>query len=348
MASLSDIAAAAGVSAATASRALNGRGPAHRISDDTVARIVAIAKKLGYTPSYHARALRSQRAATIGVVLNSGALLGQSQGWSASILGGLDLALRGAGSNVLLIGDRDRYAVLEEAWSFLRESRVDALVIFDYVLSRYRSTKGGIPIPDSDAAAVVVIGESVGTKHARVTLDAGPGLVEAVQALHGQGHRRFAWISHGRQERSEQVERAVRAVHGQIRHIDLGPIDRQAEAQGEAAYAAMLKHRRHLDECTAVLCFNDQVAIAAMAVLRDDGREAGRDVAVVGVDDLIAATVVPGLSTVHMPLVDVGRCAAELALRLAEAPQAVAAVRGTCQILPGRFMARRSSAGAVE
>lgn len=346
MASLSDIAKAAGVSTATASRALNGHGPAHRIAPATVNRIKAVAAKLGYTPSYHARALRTQRAGAIGVVINSGSLLGRGQGWFGGILGGLDQAIRQAGSNLLLISDRDKSAILDDAWAALREGRVDGLVIFDHILSRYKWSGTQNPLPDDERAAVVVIGERHETGHAQVRVEAGPGVDEAIRILAGRGHRRFAWIGLGKEGRVHHAVRAAAEVGVDLVSIALPDLRREMPT-GEHIALELGPRMGELADVTAVLCFNDLVAIPVMGLLSEAGRQPGRDVAVVGVDDVVAEQTWPPLSSVRLPISGMGRRAAEIILSMHGGPEQVAPHRGQVHTLPGTFVERASSREVV-
>ena len=102
-----------------------------------------------------------------------------------------------------------------------------------------------------------------------------------------------------------------------------------------------------LAEVTAVLCYNDLVAIPVMGLLREAGRQPGRDVAVIGVDDVVAEQTWPPLSSVRLPISGMGRRAAEIVLSMHGGPEQVALHRGQIHTLPGTFVERASSRDVV-
>ena len=187
----------------------------------------------------------------------------------------------------------------------------------------------------SDTPRSVVLGDGDPGGHARLSVDAGPGLHAAIAELAARGHRSFLWIGPAArgEARQRQVAGAVAAVGGRLHHLTVPAPD-----DAGAVHAAMAGMA--LPEATAALCWNDQVAIALIALLRERGRRVPDDVAVAGVDDLVATACVPALSTVALPLADLGRRAAELAMAMADDRSAIAAQRGSHQALPGAWRPR--------
>lgn len=172
---IADVAREAGTSITTVSRVLSDQGDAYRISEPTQSLVVAAAKRLGYRPSYHAKSLKAGKSQTIGLVYNSASLAPGNLAYSATIIGAIDGAVRHAGYHLLLIADKNLYEVLETGSAFLTDRRVDAVVVFGYVLHRYNVHK--LPIPLTTEQAVVVV-ERVGkTMFPTVEMDPAPGIV---------------------------------------------------------------------------------------------------------------------------------------------------------------------------
>jgi DNA-binding LacI/PurR family transcriptional regulator len=351
MASLAEVAQAAGVSSATASRVLNGQGRSHRISEATVERVRQAAHQLGYSPSYHARALRTQRSWTIGVVMDAYSVAGETQPWTSGILGGIDLQVRSAHCNVLLLGDRSGNSMLAEAASALVEGRVDALIVMDYVLDRSRAAGELHHLPDSDDVPIAVIGpagfigDAGNTGHVGVEFAVEPGLDAAIEHVHKLGHRRIVWIGPTHDEvRLPHVRRVAKQRGLALEVLQVGPENPEDTDVARLDMARACMAAADIGKATAVLCWNDLMAIGTIAALNAKGLRVPEDISVMGVDDLVAQLVVPPLSTVHLPVHEMGRMAAELALAMAADHGCIAGLRGTTKSLPASFVARLSTA----
>ena len=105
LASLKDVAAAAGVSVSTASRALNGKAKEYRISDSTERSIQKVAKRLGFQPSHVAQSLRSQKTGLFGAIVPDVA-----NPFFAAIAREITVAAEENGYSVLLADSRDTEA----------------------------------------------------------------------------------------------------------------------------------------------------------------------------------------------------------------------------------------------
>ena len=147
----------------------------------------------------------------------------------------------------------------------------------------------------------------------RVVCDYAAGTEQVMTYLLQLGHRRIAMV-HG----SPEIATAVLVRDGYRRHaaeagLGLDPTWEEdgelTEVGGRDAAAALLK--RHPD-LTAVFAGNDKMAIGVMHQLKATGRAVPGDVSVIGIDDLpYSAFVTPALSTVHLPLYEVGAAACE-------------------------------------
>src|SRR4051812_24957356 len=113
MASLSDVARAAGVSLTTASMVLNRPKQPNRVSSACAQRVRSVADELGYIPNYHARSMKLGRAETIAVAMDVGAPPADrgpatvsefADGYFNQLLGGVELHLRSVGYQMSLVG----------------------------------------------------------------------------------------------------------------------------------------------------------------------------------------------------------------------------------------------------
>ncbi|RJK94976.1 LacI family transcriptional regulator [Vallicoccus soli] len=304
------VARAAGVSRATASRAVTGQGPVSASARD---RVLAAARALGYVPDPLARALVAGTGTRLVVavggtsaavlhdpyvarVLAAAAAVGEPAGLGASLV---HLPL--AGSRVLDGLARDR--------------GVAGLVL----VNTTHAVLGALPPRLAGRVASIGTG-SAGV--AGVDVDTGSGTAAVVEHLLASGRRQVAmvtgpaWLPCTR--RAQQgYERAVRAA-GLAPRLVPGDF---TVAAGEEAVRAVLARWPGTDAVHAV---SDAPALGALRALRAAGRRVPDDVAVSGFDDSAAAGLVePGLTTATHPVEEVAAAAARTALGLAPAPGAL-------------------------
>ena len=139
----------------------------------------------------------------------------------------------------------------------------------------------------------------------------------AAEHLLQRGHRRIGWVlksddlqGHRRYEGMQQAMIDA-GVDANDQHSFWYTTEDLPELQEDAEHIL-----RRLDGCTAVLCYNDQIAVTLLQILRDAGLEVPRDLSVVSIDDSRYANMAATpLSSVHNPVTDLGRIAARLMLR---------------------------------
>jgi LacI family transcriptional regulator len=142
---------------------------------------------------------------------------------------------------------------------------------------------------------------------------------QAVDFLLKKGHRRIVYLT-GPDHSLHSLQRlaGVKMAHshrgvlmGKALTVPAGSYIEDGIAAGKKVAALSGP-----DRPTAIYCFNDQVALGAIASLRKAGLRVSQDVAVVGTDDTpLAAATFPPLTTVHIPIYDIGKRAAELLIR---------------------------------
>lgn len=309
---LSDVAREAGVSLATASRAINGSAN-RTVRADLRDRVLAAAAKLRYTPDANAQAMARGRTTSLGLVVHDIA-----DPYFSSIAAGVTRAADRAGLQVTLAStqhDPSREAGLVD---LLKRQRARAIVIAGGRLDDPETT-GELRDALADYRAVggsaAVIGQPVLGVDAVVVANA-QGAADLARALHERGYRSFAVLGgpDGHLTARERREAFVAAL------AELG-----VEVPAESVIASAFTHEggedamrvllRAGDLPEVVFAVNDVMALGALAAARDAGVEVPRDVALAGFDDISTLRdVVPPLTTVRIPLVDIGIAATELAL----------------------------------
>lgn len=330
---LRTVAELAGVHVSTASRVLNGSSDAavRSAGQEKAARIRAIAAQLGYTPDPHGTGLRTQRSHLIGVLVPRLVDI-----VLATIYEGIEQASASAGYSTFVANTGDQPDVQRARTSMMLARRVDALIFGDaYVDARFldETSARGVPF--------VLVSRRAGD-YPSVTCDDLEGGRLAGQHLLERGHRDVAVLA-GEPYASTGIDRTagLRQVWAEagLAVPDARVVHcRFDTAGGRAAMQHVLDAGG--PPPTAVFAVNDFAAIGAMGALRDAGLTPGRDVAVVGYNDVPLAAELPiALTTVRSPMHQMGVRAVELLVRR------LAGETVTPERLEPVLVARASSAG---
>lgn len=338
---LQTVATAAGVSRSTVSNAYNRPD---QLSADVRRRVLETAQRLGYAgPDATARSLRSGRAGALGVLFTETLSYALSDPYAVEFLRGLASVAEAHGTGLLLVPIDEvdseaactatRQAVVD---GFCLECVAESSPLVDVVLSR------GLPLvtttdPEERDLPFVGIDERAAAR-------------SAAEHLGRLGHRRVTVLVDGRppfgaegpvpleQAVSGAVDRnaALRLLgfcdglpHGEL---DVVAAPRNSREDGEHVAAAILD--RH-DRPTAVLSISDMMALGVLDALHQRGLAAGRDVSLVGFDD-IPASRHAALTTVRQPVFEKGRLSG---VRLLE-PDSLADRR---VVLPTELVVRAST-----
>jgi len=327
-ATLKDVAALAGVSVSTASKALNGRADVHPA---TRMRVVEAAARISFTPNAVARGLTAGTTGTVGLLTND--LVGR---FSIPILMGAEDAF-GADKVSVLLADARGDAIREaHHLGSLLGRRVDGLIVVGSSTNPRPSLGHDIPVP-----VVYAYAPSLDETDSSIAPDNVGAGVLATDHLISLGRARIAHITGefsyaAARDRTIGVERALgtaglplvggRALYGNW-----------SEAWGRAGTHAVLKSHPDVD---ALICGNDQIARGALDALRELGIAVPQEVAVAGFDNwtVLTADSRPPLTSMDMNLELLGRRAAE---RLSKAIGGETTA-GT-ELLPCRLVVRGST-----
>lgn len=318
MATISDVAAVAGVSKATVSRVLNGL-PVRRETYDKVQRAM---DRLGYHPNAQARGLTLKRANTVGVLVPE-----FDSPFYGPILDGVHAALAKWGYQMLVSCVGQNITRKVTYVQLLRERKIDGALILtprEVDVEPIRTLAG-------DRFPVVLIDGMIDAPVSSVVIDNFDGSVQATRHLITRGHSRIALLS-GPVDLPESQER-VRGYSCAMQEAGLEP--HVLHASGYSAESGVAVASQLLAACsgsqaaqdptvatrpglpTALFCASDSMAIGVMQALYDAGIRVPDDVSIVGFDDVRDASLVrPALTTVRQPMQDMGAAGAAKLLRL--------------------------------
>ncbi|MEU5954632.1 LacI family DNA-binding transcriptional regulator [Streptomyces sp. NPDC047525] len=304
MTSLVDVARAAGVAVATASRVLSGSD--HPVSAKTRAKVMAAAEKLDYSPSALARAMVSPNSRLMGVLVSDIV----NPYFSVIARGVDDVATRSG--YVTMLSNVDRSTATEiSRLQAMRDYRA-AGVIFagsGYVDDPHRPglLKAVRKAREQGILAVSLADRDLGCP--TITVDNHAAAHDITDHLVALGHRRITFIEGPsgmtvtRQRREGFLARMRDAGLGGGAYCVPGGFDYEA---GHTATLRLIARRPLPD---AVLAANDEVAVGALGALRQAGIDVPGEISVAGINDLRVAQHV-GLTTVSLPLYEMGSLAA--------------------------------------
>lgn len=293
-----DVAEEASVSATTVSRVFNHD---HLVNSKTREHVMSVARRMGYSPNATARSLSQGRTRSLGILLPAP----HGEFFSELIRGVDDVAQK---SDHFLLIASSHYDP-EEGRSALQSlsGRVDGIVIMTPRLQSDALMEGldlGIPV-------VFVNSELGETPYDLFSIENREGAARVVTHLIEQGHTRIAAITGP--VGSADAEDRLAGYHDALDRHDLseGPI-LEGEFTQESGYEAGQQIAEGAERPDAVFACNDYMAIGAMAAFREAGIHVPDDIAVAGFDDIASARYAsPSLTTVHVPVYDIGRRAGE-------------------------------------
>ncbi|WP_410661343.1 LacI family DNA-binding transcriptional regulator [Amycolatopsis sp. lyj-112] len=301
-ASLTDVAALAGVSHMTVSRVINGTGP---VRAETRVRVNAAIEQLDYRPNSVARALVTGRSGTLGVVALEANLYGP-----ASTLSGIEHAAREAGYATTITSiSRPGRSSIADAVERLRRQAVEGIVVIAPHVTAGRALEAAprdVPL--------VAVGGGEEAPVPVISVDQYDGARRATEHLLGLGHE-TVWHVAGPEDWLEALdrERGWRETL-QRRGARIPPVVR-GDWSARSGYAAgrSLVGEKGLD---AVFVGNDQMALGFLRACTEAGVNVPGEMRVVGFDDVPeAAYYTPPLTTVRQDFVEVGRRTFELLRR---------------------------------
>ncbi len=333
MATIHDVARAAGVSIATVSRVLNGNA---RVSGESSRRVIAAAATLDYWPNPAARSLRQSRTHVLGILLPD--LYGE---FFSEVIRGIDHEARRARFQVLISSSHAEAEAIAAAARSMR-GRVDGLVLMapdaesarsiDRVARRFPTVL--LNTPSANGTSAVGIANAEGAR-------------QVVSHLLALGHRVMAVIKGPRG--NADAEERLAGYRQALAAAGIAP-DPALEIEGDFTESSGFDAAAQLlalePPPSAVFATNDYMAIGLLSALGARAVRVPADMAVAGFDDIaIAQYVTPALTTVHVDAYELGARAVRLLVA------AIAAENGApCrrELLPATLVIRQSTAVSIE
>jgi DNA-binding LacI/PurR family transcriptional regulator len=294
-ASIADVAARAGVSSQTVSRVSNGLDT---VKPSTRDRVLAAMAELDYRPNSAARALKSGRFQTIGVLMFTLQNIG-----SIRILDAItaEAATHGFSIDLISIGDPST-GDITDALSRLDHEAVDGIIV---ILEAHELSQHSITFPDRIPS--VLIDSREYDDRVSVNADQRQGARLAVEHLLGLGHP-TVWHVEGPTETSNAAADRAESWRATLRAHSLdAPEPLGGSWSAESGYEAGRLIARRTD-VSAVFCANDQLALGVLRALHEAERDVPGEISVVGFDDNPeSAEYWPPLTTVRQNFAEVGQ-----------------------------------------
>ncbi len=314
---LRDVAELAGLSVTQTSRALNGHSD---VANDSRLRAEQAAQELGYVPNLAARRLKDPGSGTqtIGVTLTS-----TTQRFSDPFLGDLlsamvdEVSCHGFEMHLFSpTADEEPVAALERS---VRHKRADG-----YVLLRLESDDQRVSFLSDAHVPFVTLGRPQTKGSYRRVVGAEDSLDSAVSHLVDLGHQRVGAIAlpPGYAISDRRLIHFTKALERHDLTADESLITMADSFQEDGGRTAMEKLLGHRQPPTAVIGFNDQLAIGALAALSSRGLDVPGDISVIGFDDVsLARFITPTLTTLRQPVDRLGQLLIQQLLAAIDDPE---------------------------
>ncbi|PZT54768.1 LacI family DNA-binding transcriptional regulator [Paenibacillus silvae] len=301
-ATIYDIAREAGVSIATVSQVINGKG---KISEKRRAEIMEIMERLHYQPSAIAAALTGKQTYTLGLLVPD-----ISNPYFAELARAVEDRSRQLGYSVVICSTDNKDERVERYLNLLQQKRVDGMMIGTGIDNAEILS----PLLQQSMPVALIARHMPALSVHTVTIDDRLGGSLAAQHLLELGHTRLAVLSEPSKVSSSQERvRGFREALNKAGHL-LEPIQiRESAADLASAKQEALRLLGEQNYPTGLFCCNDIQAIGALQAAKELGLRVPHDVSIIGFDNTILASVTnPPLTTVAQPIEDLGRHAVDL------------------------------------
>jgi LacI family transcriptional regulator len=306
-----EIAEAAGVSKSTVSLVLTGRGS---VKPETRERIRQAMDALGYVYNRGAANLRNTSSKIVGLVLND-----LSNPFFAEFAIGVETVLQMAGYVAFMANTAESVVRQTQVMRMMREHGAEGIILCPALDTQPEDVAW---LSRLDTALLVAIRRLPGLAASIVAPDNVAGAARVTRHLLNLGHKRIAYLGgmHPMVVRRDRFQGFSEAIAKAGYQVD-PRLNIESMPTRDGGFGAMGSVLALPDRPTAVVCYNDVVAIGAMLAAARRGLVVGRDIAIVGFDDTSEARhVSPALTTIAVDAVGLGeRAAAMLLHRMSDA-----------------------------
>jgi DNA-binding LacI/PurR family transcriptional regulator len=322
MITLHDVARAAKVSVATASKALSKDSRSYRISEECQQRVQAVCRELGYQPNYLGRSLQSGKSLVIGTLQSVSMAVRENVPVWSQMNAGMTAAAVEQGYQLVTMGAARGQSPIRSGIQSLREKRIDGLVVPTHLC-----TGQAIKELEETPFPVVLAAWPKRCDLPAVELDEEPSVTQVVEHLVDLGHRRFLWVAPGDsrdfyEKRRFQEFHAAFAARGLMAETVAVGYSRKRviriDDQVEAVRAKLLTESPDaLRRATAVVAYNEPVGFGVYAAAMELGLRIPCDLSVVSFDDIYAQMAYPPMTVVSLMMYDVGERAVQIVMEMA-------------------------------
>ena len=333
---IKDIAKATGVSHSTVSRAMRGSS---LISEETTKRIKETALNMGYFPSAAARSLKTNRSQALGIIVSN-----IDDPYFSEILQGIEEIGQNNNYSLFIAAsqrDPEREASIVQA---MRQHRVDGVIICSTNFSDQQSkqfSKYGIPI-------VVINNQAAEDYRYSIYHDDMDGSRQLTRHLIKLGHRKIAYLGYALSGRTNMDRLAGFRHEMESAHLTIPPgyIHQITESGLSGGLSGADHFLRLAERPTALVCYNDMLAIGVIRGLRQAGVSIPQEISVTGFDNIdFSAFTDPPLTTFDQPKYFIGAEATRLLLNLLNTTSLEETSRhDNVRILKGKLLLRESTA----
>lgn len=312
MVTIKDVARVAEVSISTVSRVVRKQG---KVGDACRAKVQKVIDELGYRPNINAQALVNKKSNSLGVVIPK-----VSMPFFGTLACGAEEATIENNYRVLISNAQGGEQAELDAIESLVQHRCNAIVFH----SQHCSDETLVALADKISGLVFINRFIAQIPHRCIWLDNNLGAQEATRYLVDKGHSSFAVITRkdSNPDSLVRLEGISTALNNAYIELDNSMIEYGSTADiegGKEAVSALLKKGKKF---TALLAYNDNMAIGAVHELNSRGIRVPEDISVVGFDDmLISIACLPQLTTMHYPVREMAHYATNLAMELSENPE---------------------------
>jgi LacI family transcriptional regulator len=328
---MADVAERAGVTKTTVSRVLNSKG---EISDSTREKVLKAVETLGYRPSRLARGLATDRTYLLGLILPS-----ISNDFFTDIARGAEDAAWQNGYKIVLCNTESDWDREDGMYQFLEDLQADGVILCSPRLPNERLR----PLIEKNPNTVIINSkfEVPAELSGSVQTDDRSGTIQAVNHLLRSGRNNLVYFAGPPDSRSnrERQQGFIDALEAAGHGPDPARIVQTQPANLSGGYSEAKNVLAASSRINGVVCFNDLVAAGFIRVCFELGIRVPEDIAVVGCDDILLASLIhPSLTTLRSPKQEIGAIATHILLER---------IRGTWDhepvILPQTLIVRESA-----
>lgn len=329
---IDDVAQKAGVSIATVSRVFNDKAV---VKAETRRKVMEAVKALNYFPNLAARALTLQKTDTLGVIFPD---LGGE--FFSELIHSIDEVAYKRGYHIIISASHSHRSEAEALLRMMTQGRVDGLILMVPILGKL-----SLPILNETQLPIVILNlpDTHSDKFICIQIDNFRGAFLVTKHLLEHGYQRLA-IIRGPQGNfdADERERGFRAALSEKGIVlDQSYLER-SNFKRRSGYFAMTRLLSLPQPPQAVFASNDEMAIGAVEAARRLGVRIPGQLALAGFDDIAAAEYLrPALTTVHVPIVELGTVAAQQLIDAIKARGANAETRQK-HVLPTGLVIRES------